>query len=135
MPSFKTEKTKQIESKAVVSQKTSTPGRPAPQKPTQKNIKKENIKAVAPKAHEIVYNSAWDSSVYQVERYLKKHLKDPGSYDGIEWSKVISVNHDTCRYAVRHKYRAKNSFGGYVIENQLFYLDKEGEVISFTSLE
>lgn len=29
---------------------------------------------------------------------------------------------------VRHKYRAKNSFGGYVIENKVFYLNKKGHV-------
>jgi hypothetical protein len=32
-------------------------------------------------------------------------------------------------YVVRHKYRAKNSFGGYIIENQKFYLDFKGNVI------
>lgn len=68
-------------------------------------------------------NSSWNGSVYQVEGYLKNSLKDPDSYEGIEWSKVANNRDGT--YKVRHKYRAKNSFGGYVIENKVFILDKE----------
>ena len=73
-----------------------------------------------------ITNSPWDGSVWQVEDYLKKNLKDPDSYQGIEWSEVIE-NNDV--YQVRHKYRAKNSFGGYVVENCIFSLTKEGTVI------
>lgn len=72
-----------------------------------------------------VYNSEWDGSVYPVKLYLKKNLKDPDSYEAIEWSKVQKTNEG---YMVRHKYRAKNSFGGYVIENKVFYLNKKGHV-------
>lgn len=68
------------------------------------------------------YNSEWDGSVYPVKLYLKKNLKDPDSYEAIEWSKVQKTNEG---YMVRHKYRAKNSFGGYVIENKVFYLNKK----------
>ena len=77
---------------------------------------------------EVVSNSAWDASVWQVKRYLKKeYLLDPDSYEGIEWSAVNKKANGG--YYVRHKYRAKNSFGGYVIENQVFHLNAEGEVI------
>ena len=72
-----------------------------------------------------VYNSEWDGSVYPVELYLKKNLKDPDSYEAIEWSKVQNTDDG---YMVRHKYRAKNSFGGYVIENKIFYLNEKGHV-------
>jgi hypothetical protein len=34
------------------------------------------------------------------------------------------------RFIVWNKYRAKNSFGGYVVEEQNFCLDKDGNVIS-----
>lgn len=78
-------------------------------------------------AKEVVYNSSWDGSVKQVKDYLKKNLKDPDSYESIEWSDVVKQSDGTFR--VRHKYRAKNSFGGYVIENQLFVLDNNGNVI------
>lgn len=33
------------------------------------------------------------------------------------------------KYSVWHKYRAKNSFGGYEISDQTFYFDKDGNVI------
>ena len=74
-----------------------------------------------------VMNSPWDGSVYQVKKYLKQSLKDPNSYESIDWSEV-QKNGDC--YIVRHKYRAKNSFGGYVIENTIFTLDSQGNVIS-----
>jgi len=81
---------------------------------------------------EIVSNSGYDASVYQVEQYLKReYLKDPDSYEGIEWSKVQKDNTNSLyRYYVRHKYRAKNGFGGYVVEEKIFYLDQSGNVVS-----
>ena len=99
---------------------------------------KENVKMVLDIQEEVkqkleheknlpkIQNSAWDGSVYQVENYLKKNLKDPDSYEGIEWSSVVEKDGN---FQVRHKYRAKNSFGGYVIENCIFTLNKEGIVI------
>ena len=88
--------------------------------------------SLGPKLSE-VHNSTWDASVTQVVDYLKVNLKDPDSYQSINWSKVqdFGPSHTTLhRYLVRHKYRAKNSFGGYVISNQLFYLDDNGAVIN-----
>lgn len=75
----------------------------------------------------IVTNSEWDGSVRQVEKYLKKNLKDPDSYESIEWSRVAKVGEG---YMVRAKYRAKNSFGGFVVENKIFILDSDGNVLS-----
>lgn len=74
-----------------------------------------------------VTNSGWDGSVWQVEHYLKRNLKDPDSFDAIEWSPVIDNGNG---YAVRCRYRAKNSFGGYVIEEKIFAMNKNGDVIS-----
>lgn len=79
-----------------------------------------------PACTDVVCNSAWDASVRQVERYLKDTLKDPDSYQGIEWSKVSKTGSG---FMVRHKYRAKNSFGGYVVDNSVFLLDAQGKVI------
>lgn len=79
-----------------------------------------------------IQNSAWDGSVYQVKNYLKKNLKDPDSYEGIEWSNVVDNGNGT--YTVRHKYRARNSFGGMVIENWIFELDENGNVTSASQL-
>jgi len=76
----------------------------------------------------IVKNSAWDGSVAQVKSWLNNNLKDPGSLEFIEWSPV-QKNQDG-GFLVRVKYRAKNSFGGYVIENKVFFLSSDGSVIS-----
>jgi hypothetical protein len=78
------------------------------------------------KSPSLVTNSAWDASVYQVQNYLRDNLLDPNSIEYIEWSPV--VENDDGTYLVRVKYRAKNSFGGYVIKNQIFTLDQEGKV-------
>jgi len=83
---------------------------------------------------EIVYNSEWDGSVSQVQDYLRSHLKDYDSYQAIEWSKVTKVDAPQWKYAVRHKYRARNSFGGYMIENYIFYLDEKGAVVSIRAV-
>lgn len=81
--------------------------------------------------HSKVYNSSWDASVRQVEEYLKSSLRDPDSYEGIEWSEVKETS---TGYVVRHKYRAKNGFGGYVVSNQLFYMDSDGNVVNVQDL-
>jgi hypothetical protein len=72
-----------------------------------------------------VKNSSWDASVSQVERYLRRTLKNPSSYKAVEWSPVQKTPNG---YAVRHKYRATNSFGAVVTEEKLFYLDTSGNV-------
>lgn len=72
-----------------------------------------------------VGNDEYNGSVKQVVTYLKENLNDPRSYESISWSKVM---HKDNYYLVRHKYRAKNSLGGYVIENKLFYIDLYGKI-------
>lgn len=73
-----------------------------------------------------IINSPWDGSVSQVKKFLKKNLKDPDSYESIEWGKVKQIG-DV--YKVYHKYRAKNSFGGYVVEKHTFTIDFNGNII------
>lgn len=74
---------------------------------------------------ETVFNSAYDGSVIQVERYLKRTLKDPGSFQAIQW---YPVQKDLEGFTVRVRYRAKNSFGALVIEDGVFLLDRQGRV-------
>lgn len=76
-----------------------------------------------------VQNSKLDASVYQVKHFLNDNLKDPSSYDPLEWSAVQTTPDG--QYYVRHKYRARNGFGGMNIENKIFYLDKNGNVIGY----
>ncbi|WP_417590308.1 hypothetical protein [Owenweeksia hongkongensis] len=78
-----------------------------------------------------VENSSWDGSVSQVNEYLKQNLKDPKSYESIEWSDVQKVGDN---YRVRHKYRAKNSYGGYMVENQIFTINSQGKIIDVQNL-
>ena len=73
-----------------------------------------------------VANSGWDGRVYQVEMYLEKVLKDPESFEAIEWGPVWTKSNQ--EYRVRCKYRAKNSFGGYVISHQVFVMNSAGTV-------
>lgn len=82
-----------------------------------------------------VENSGWDNSVFYVVQYLKSVLKDPDSYEGIEWTKVETIDQAIGKYRVRHKYRAKNGFGGYSIENQVFYLDSLGGITKIVDIK
>lgn len=75
----------------------------------------------------VVANSGWDGSVWQVERYLERNLKDPDSFEAIDWFPVVEGDRG---FLVRCRYRAKNSFGGFVIEDRLFQLDEAGNVIA-----
>jgi len=90
-------------------------------------IKQAEQDAASGKVMQKVENSAMDGSVRQVKDYLKKTLADPNSYEGIEWSPVQTTSDG---YKVRHKFRAKNGFGGYVIEEHIFCLNKYGEVVN-----
>lgn len=63
-----------------------------------------------------------------VRTYLMENLKDPSSYQDLEWS-PSGVNSNG-QYYIRHKYRAKNSFGATVVEQKIFYLDKSCRVVN-----
>lgn len=78
-----------------------------------------------------VKNNKWNGGVKQVEDYLECTLRAPDSYESIEWSEV---KEKADGYYVRHKYRAKNGFGGYVVTNQLFHLDFSGNVVDVKDL-
>ena len=72
-----------------------------------------------------VRQSPFDNSVDCVEYYLKhKYLKDPDSYQGIEWSKVINNQDGT--YNVTHTFRARNGYGGMGIETLTFTIASDG---------
>ena len=88
--------------------------------------------SITSQPHADVKNSLYDGSVKQVKEFLKNgYLRDPDSYESIEWSEVKEKNDG---YYVRHKYRAKNGFGGYVVANQLFHLDFSGNVVDVKDL-
>ena len=78
------------------------------------------------RARPVVENSAWDGSVSQVKRWLEANAKDPSSLEYIEWSSVQKSAEGG--FVVRVKYRGKNSFGGYTVENKVFVLNAAGSV-------
>ena len=76
-------------------------------------------------------NSSWDGSVRPVKEYLKERLRDPDSVEYMEWSPVhLAYLNGEPVWRVRGKYRAKNAFGGYVIEEKLFYM-RHSQVVAF----
>jgi tetratricopeptide (TPR) repeat protein len=94
---------------------------------TKMNEKQEIISQIGEKPK----NSSWDASVRPVKRFLESNLKDPDSVEYIEWSPVhLTRVEGQPLWRVRAKYRAKNSFGGYVIEEKLFYM-ANGQVITY----
>lgn len=61
-----------------------------------------------------------------VKGYLRENLHDWDSYKSLSWSEVEYLNPG---YAIKHKYKATNAFGGYVTKTRLFYVNENGVVI------
>lgn len=81
----------------------------------------DRIAGTGPSEHDVVVN---------IRLFLKnRYLKDPGSYDGMEWGPSGIYMKENNTYFMMHKFRAKNSFGGYVVENPMFILNEQGEVL------
>jgi hypothetical protein len=79
-------------------------------------------------------NSAWDGSVKEVKDYLNVVLKDPGSVEYSEWSNVVQGDYKGQKcWQAKCTYRAKNSFGGYVLSNQVFYI-LSGQIIGYSDI-
>lgn len=79
-------------------------------------------------------NNNNDALVY-AEYYLKENLlKDPDSYQRIS-SYVYTIGAaDSLQYCVELKYRAKNSFNGYVVSSAFFEVRPNG-VVKYLDLE
>ncbi|MDD2566050.1 MAG: hypothetical protein PHZ26_05260 [Candidatus Gracilibacteria bacterium] len=78
--------------------------------------------------------SAWDGSHIKLKDYVKKNLKDPDSFEHIGTKYWILQDKDGTYYiSVNMNYRAKNSFGGYVIENYKAFFDIDGNSIKLDS--
>jgi hypothetical protein len=69
--------------------------------------------------------SGWDGAHYGLERYVKERLKDPNSYDHIKTA-YRDLGH---KIFITTSYRAKNSFGGYVIERVEANADLNGNLL------
>lgn len=60
--------------------------------------------------------SNWDGSFRCVKEYLKRNLNDPGSVKYESWYEAVEHGE---YWAVRVRFRAKNAFGGYVLEDKI----------------
>lgn len=69
--------------------------------------------------------SAWNGAHRDLERRVKTALKDPDSYEHIE---TKYVDNGAKGISVLMKYRAKNSFGGYVVESIIASYDNAGNL-------
>ncbi|MFT6794152.1 MAG: hypothetical protein ACJAR1_002157 [Rubritalea sp.] len=62
-------------------------------------------------------------SHYPVVRFIKENAKDPSSIEIMGYTEPQKVKDGI--YSIRVKYRGKNGFGGYSIEDKTFFLNYE----------
>ncbi|WP_233595278.1 MULTISPECIES: hypothetical protein [Corallococcus] len=70
-------------------------------------------------------NSPWDGSVPEVERYLKKVMNDPDSYEHVSSSAPVARD---AFWIVKSSFRGKNAFGGKVLNTRYFFI-QQGQVV------
>lgn len=75
--------------------------------------------------------SAWDGSYFRLENYVEDRLKDPDSYEHIKTA--YGRTEESGTYVVHMQYRAKNSFGGYVIGNASAIITEDCKMLSASS--
>jgi hypothetical protein len=69
------------------------------------------------------YEPAMGWNTYQtIETYFKAHLKDPESLKDVSTQQTLGTYQKTPCRILLVTYRAKNSFGGYTIGRNLFYM-------------
>lgn len=66
--------------------------------------------------------NSWDGVCYCIKDYLKNYLKDPKSLEIKSAYGLVDLD-DT--YIQRVTYRAKNSFGALVLEDKVFFMEKD----------
>ncbi|MGL5621702.1 hypothetical protein, partial [Cetobacterium sp.] len=91
-----------------------------------KKIEKERIPAM----------SAWNGVAYAISDYLKKNANDPKSIEYIDVYKMQEL--DNGLFAQQVKFRAKNGFGGMIIEEYIFVIlgsSNSSRVVSVGSRE
>jgi len=85
----------------------------------------ENLYGEKPK------NSAWDGTVYCIERYIESIAKDPDSLVFEKWSGPELVEKEG--WIVLCQFRGKNGFGGYTRETKMFTI-RHGNVMSIKDI-
>lgn len=91
-------------------------------------LKKEYEESINREKVEATKKAKLDSLILcyvRAEKTLKKAIKDPDSYEEIEKEHYFLKDPTAKKHIqVRIKYRAKNSFGGFVVDTQCFNFDK-----------
>lgn len=72
-----------------------------------------------------VFNSPWNQSVEQVERYLKHHVHDAASLEILDWGLVTTSPKG---YEVSCTYKSKNVLGKWATRTSVFVLNSDGVV-------
>lgn len=106
-------------------------------KEEQERIEKEKIEAEKKKERERIPSmSAWNGVAYAISDYLKKNANDPKSIEYIDVYKMLEL--DNGLFAQQVKFRAKNAFGGMVINEYIFVIlgnQNSSSVVSVGSRE
>lgn len=69
--------------------------------------------------------SSWDGSHMRLERYIKKQMNDPGSYEHVK----TTYSDNGTNITVVTQFRGKNSFGAIVLNTLKAKVDIDGEVL------
>ncbi|MFT4968107.1 MAG: RNA polymerase subunit RPABC4/transcription elongation factor Spt4 [Candidatus Deianiraeaceae bacterium] len=70
---------------------------------------------------------SWNGAHRGLQNFVKKNLKDPKSYEHIKTTYRHHKHNNTI--TVNMEYRAKNSFGGYVVETASAVADLNGNLV------
>jgi hypothetical protein len=92
-----------------------------------RDAEKDSIARIWRKYPYLPRASQYDGSVRPVRAYLENTLNDPGSYTEHRWGRL--ENHNGTFY-VRHSFRARNSFGGMILQDWTFGVDSFGVIVS-----
>ena len=71
----------------------------------------------------------WDGSLYAVKAHIRERLRDPDSFQAIRWTRLVK---GCGTYTIGVRYRARDGFGGYTIEDAVATIHADGRVISLT---
>jgi hypothetical protein len=90
--------------------------------------KKEEVVLPSTSESEVTPFSLYDGSLPQLERYVKKTMKDPDSYEHIETRHWVMGDH----MVVKMQFSGKNSFGGTVKTLINAKCSLKGDILSIT---
>lgn len=79
--------------------------------------------------HDVVSNGRGGGSVRQVRSYLYEKYPGADELNVMKWGRVERSDNSRYKYSVRCKYSVSNQYGGSVVHDQIFSLDKDGQIV------